>query len=87
MMDTNHVNSKQRPQFHKVVVVLFDKRMCHVPANCTIPLYPNDAAAPPTLFLVDKSSSSSTQVVHTQQVLCPSTVNYFLSIFKGNLFN
>jgi hypothetical protein len=29
--------------------------MCHVPENCTIPLYPNaPAAAAATLFLVDK---------------------------------
>jgi hypothetical protein len=28
--------------------------MCHVPENCTIPLYPNAAAAAATLFLVDK---------------------------------
>jgi hypothetical protein len=57
--------------------------MCHVPENCTIPLYPKAAAA--TLYLVDKVVVVH-KLVHTQ-VVCPSTVNYFLSIFKGILLN
>jgi hypothetical protein len=61
--------------------------MCHVPENCTIPLYPNAAAAAAraTLFLVDKVGVHK-WYIH-KQVVCPSTVNYILSIFKGTLLN
>jgi hypothetical protein len=43
------MSTQNRPQFHKGCCSLC-KRLCHVPENCTIPLYPNAA----TLFLLDK---------------------------------
>jgi hypothetical protein len=51
--------------------------MCHVPENCTIPLYPNAAAAAATLFLVDKVVVHKWFVPLQLTTSCPSSKELF----------